>query len=468
MARGGLPSGVASRVEQQALKPHGLRVTLRPYQAFGARYMLCQARTVLGDEMGLGKTVQALAAMQHLVHAEGASRFMVIAPASLLQNWCREAARFTDLTPVLLRGTPQERRNALKAWKADGGLAVTSYATMANLALRSIGLDFLVLDEAHYVKNPGAKRSKAARVLVTEARRVALLSGTPMENRPAEFIELISMLDPALARGLRRFDTGVQQLGIGNQQFRNTVAPVYLRRNQEDVLHELPERLEMEEWVELGVADAVAYRAAACTGQLMTMRWAVTVGAGGEAAKVARLRELLDEHREDGRKVLVFSFFRRVLDVLHTVVPGGMRIDGSVSPDRRQKIIDDFTAAPDPRVLLAQIQAGGVGLNLQAASAVILMEPQWKPAVEEQAIARAHRMGQSRRVLVHRILARDTVDERLLEIMARKSAAFDDYARQSAVKTASSAATQTEVSIKRDVLQAELARLGLDGDAPPA
>src|SRR5262249_17734272 len=179
------------------------------------------------------------------------------------------------------------------------------------------------------------------------------------------------------------------------------VAPVYLRRNQTDVLQELPPRIETEEWVLLAGEDFAAYREAVAGGNFMSMRQAAYApGARSGSSKLSRLLDIVEEATANDRKVVVFSFFRRVLetitDALDDLAMGP--ITGSVTPTKRQQLVDSFGAARSACALVSQIEAGGVGLNIQAASVVVLAEPQWKPSTEEQAIARCHRMGQARPV----------------------------------------------------------------------
>jgi len=195
-------------------------------------------------------------------------------------------------------------------------------------------------------------------------------------------------------------------------------------------------------------------------------------------AKLDRIREIVDEACEDGRKVIVFSFFLGVLArIADAIGPGeaGL-ICGSVPPRERQRLVDEFSAARGHAVLLSQIDAGGVGLNVQAASVVVLAEPQWKPSLEEQAIARAHRMGQIRTVQVHRLLAKDSVDERMREVQERKRLLFDEYARKSDAKEMNSRAVDTgehrpdalddeAIPVERRIVLAEQHRLGLNGAA---
>ena len=478
-ARGGLSAEVAARVDAIALDCRGLRVSLRGYQEFGVKYIVGQGRTILGDEMGLGKTIQALGAMTHLAATEDARHFLVVAPASVAQNWLREVATRTDLRAHLLHGPDRDARLAL--WQRDGGVAITSYDTLRVLPRptgpaadgSSFAPAMVVADEAHYVKNPDAERTQATAAWLQAATRALLMSGTPLENRVDELVHLVAMVSPSIGATLGD-DDQVALVAMPPEQFRERVAPVYLRRNQDDVLHELPERIEIDEWVELSPTDEAAYVAAVGAGNAMTMRVAATLGAGRptRSAKLERLEDLLEEYREDGLKVIVFSFFRDVLDAVTAVAGGAYSITGDTPATHRLALVDQFSEQPGFAVMANQIEAGGVGINLQAAAAVILMEPQWKPSTEAQAIARAHRMGQTRRVTVHRLLARDSIDEQLVGILQGKQAVFDAYARDSAVKDATGAATDiSEVSLTRLVVEREQQRLGIEpaaaaGSAP--
>jgi len=183
------------------------------------------------------------------------------------------------------------------------------------------------------------------------------------------------------------------------------------------------------------------------------------------SSKLDRLVDLVEEHAAAGRKVLVFSYFRHVLAALERRLSVLGSIHGDVASDEREELMQRFRDHDGHGILIGQITAAGVGLNLQAASVVVLMEPQWKPSTEEQAIARAHRMGQTERVVVHRLLARDSVDERIMELLAGKQELFERYARESALKAASSEATET--ALARMVVEVEQARLADDG-APQA
>jgi SNF2 family DNA or RNA helicase len=208
------------------------------------------------------------------------------------------------------------------------------------------------------------------------------------------------------------------------------------------------------EWVELSAGDHAEYAAAERDGDLMTLRHAASVGEGGTgSAKMQRLAELLESYREIGCKVVVFSFFRQTLDLVSEIAGGCHMIHGGVPTHDRQSVVDQFCKSYGFAVLASQVDAGGVGLNLQAAQVVVLMEPQLKPSTESQAIARVHRMGQVRSVMVHRLVARGTVEEWALELLQEKSKVFSDYADQSALKEASAMATDfQQSSIERELV----------------
>ncbi|WP_425472501.1 DEAD/DEAH box helicase [Tessaracoccus rhinocerotis] len=350
----------------------------------------------------------------------------------------------------------EDRRAALEAWRRDGGVAVTSFGTLRwavhqELPVEQVGC--VVVDEAHYIKNPAAKRSRRTADILDRVPRVLLMTGTPLANRIDEFCALVQQARPDLLEDLVESPTA--------HDFRQAVAPVYLRRNQEDVLTELPELVEVDEWVPMSAVDQGVYREAVEAGNFMAMRQAACTQ-GASSGKLRRLCEIVAEAEANGRRVIVYSHFREVLAQVAALLPGPVfgPLTGSVPPTERQRIIDDFTAAPGGAALVAQIVAAGVGLNIQAASVVVICEPQLTPTTEWQAIARAHRMGQLRSVQVHRLLSDEGVDERLTEILARKRAVFDDFARVSELAhSAPEAFDITETDLAREVVAAERERL---------
>ena len=423
----GLPEELAREIQDECYFPDGLLCELRRYQEWGVRYILHQGRVLLGDEMGLGKTVQAIAAMVSLKNT-GASHFLVVCPASVITNWCREIRKMSRLSVIKIHGS--SRKDAFLTWQQTGGVAVTTYETTAYCDLpEAFRFSMLVVDEAHYIKNPEAKRTKNVRALCTHADRLLFMTGTALENKAEEMVSLISILQPQI--GARLHDMTFMSSA---PLFRKTVAPVYYRRKREDVLTELPDLIQSREWCTMSPQEEAAYEQAVLSGNFAASRqvsW--NMPDLSDSSKAARLLELIEEAEADGRKVLVFSYFldtiRKIADLLgnRCVNP----ISGAVSPERRQEIIDEFNQAPSGTVLPAQIQSGGTGLNMQAASVVILCEPQLKPSAENQAISRAYRMGQTRNVLVYRLLCEDSVDEKIISLLEDKQAVFDAFADKS-------------------------------------
>ena len=447
----GLPEELVRQVEMEPLYLDGLRTSLRVYQEFGTRYILRQGKVLLGDEMGLGKTVQAIAAMVSL-NALGATHFMVVCPASVLVNWTREITKFSTLAVTPIRGGDQ---TALRCWMEKGGAAVTTYESISRFALpETFCFDMLIADEAHYVKNPAARRTQALLALRKRVERVLFMTGTPLENRVDEMCFLVSCLRPDIAGQVQKM-----KYISSAPQFREKLAPVYLRRTRDDVLSELPELIEKEQWCEMSPAEWTAYMLAVAAQNFMAMRqvsW--DVGDLKHSSKAKRLLELCDEAREDGRKIIVFSYFRETIRAVQELL--GKRalepITGSVSPQRRQEIVDAFSEAEDGTALICQVQAGGTGLNIQAASVIIFCEPQIKPSIENQAVSRAYRMGQLRSVVVHRLLCDNTVDERIMEILREKQDVFDAFAEES---TVGGEYIKAEQSMSAAILQMEKARL---------
>ncbi|MGV9270236.1 DEAD/DEAH box helicase [Kitasatospora sp. NPDC003701] len=453
-SEGFLPEELSDGVRAEPLDETQFKVSLRGYQAFGARFALKQKRVIIGDEMGLGKTVQAIAAMAHL-RARGSTHFLVVCPASVLINWTREIETRSSLRAYRFHGP--EREPARAEWLRDGGVVVVTFDGLRQLDVPSEqAMGMVVVDEAHYVKNHAAQRSRAVAAWTDRVERVLFLTGTPMENRVEEFRNLVHYLQPEL---LSRIHNG--STAVGPHAFRKAVAPAYLRRNQKDVLAELPEAVHVDEWEEFTTADFAAYRAAVAAGNFMAMRRAAYANPG-QSAKLQRLLELIEEAAGNGRKVVVFSYFRSVLAVVQEALRHRAfgPIDGRLPAVLRQDVVDQFAAVPGHAVLLSQIQAGGVGLNIQAASVVILCEPQVKPTMESQAVGRSQRMGQVRRVQVHRLLVANSVDQRMLEILRAKDRLFDDYARRSELAESTPEAVDvSEQSLAVRIVEEEQLRL---------
>lgn len=456
-AQYGLPEELAREVQEESFFPDGLLCELRRYQEWGVKYILHQERVLLGDEMGLGKTVQAIAAMVSLRNT-GATHFMVVCPASVLENWCREIRKHSRLSVTKVHGSG--KNSALRSWVQSGGVAVTTYETTNSFKLTSdFSFSMLTVDEAHYIKNPKARRTISVKKVAGHAERLLFMTGTALENNVDEMIELISILRPNIARRLRPIAS------ISNApKFRETIAPVYYRRKREDVLTELPELIESREWCTLRREEKAVYeRAVLARSFVGSRRVSWSVNDLSTSSKATRMLELVGEAESGGRKVIVFSFFLDTIRKVSTLLgPKATNpITGSVSPQRRQEIVDDFERASAGTVLPAQILAGGTGLNIQSASVVIICEPQLKPSIENQAISRAYRMGQTRNVLVYRLLCENTIDERITELLERKQADFDAFAD---VSVAAKESIELDEKTLGNLIEEEIERVNAEKD----
>lgn len=454
----GLPEDLAREVQDECFFPDGLLCDLRRYQEWGVKYILHQGRVLLGDEMGLGKTIQAIAAMVSLKNT-GATYFIVLCPASVVINWCREIQKFSKLRALKVHGA--ERDSALEEWIKTGGVAVTTYETTSYISFPDeFKFTMLVVDEAHYIKNPEANRSVNTKRLSCHAERLLFMTGTALENKVDEMVNLIDILQPEIAGSVK----GMKMLSSA-PQFREKIAPVYYRRKKEDVLTELPELLENEEWCQLGPEEELEYEDTVLNTQHnfnAARRVSWNIDDLSKSSKARRMLEIIEEAKNEDRKVIVFSFYLDTIQKISTLLGTQCTepINGSISPIRRQEIIDEFDKAPAGQVLTAQIIAGGTGLNIQSASVVIICEPQLKPSIENQAISRAYRMGQARNVLVYRLLCENTIDERITEMLAEKQAIFDAFADKSV------AAQNVEVDSKSlgDIIKEEIDRINQKRD----
>ncbi|MEU1465233.1 SNF2-related protein [Streptomyces sp. NPDC005727] len=352
-SQGDLPAEIVEAVRELKLDTSHLKASLRGYQSFGARFAIVQRKVIIGDEMGLGKTVESLAVLAHL-RAKGSSHFLVVCPAAVVTNWVREIQAKSDLRAYRLHGP--SRDDALKSWIRHGGVAVTTYDILGWLEGRlpeRAEPACLVFDEAHYIKNPHAQRTRRSTALIQRSERAVLLTGTPLENRIAEFHNLVGYLRP---------DLSISASEIAPRQFRKQVAPAYLRRNQEDVLTELPERFDIDEWTPMSSADEQHYRAAVVEGNFMAMRQAA-LRAGTKSEKMQRLIDIVQEAEDNERKVLVFSYFRDVLDEVASVLPGKVfgPLTGSVPAAKRQAW---STSSPRPATVQSSSHRSWQGVSV--------------------------------------------------------------------------------------------------------
>lgn len=452
---GFLAPELTSKIKNLDLDLAGMRSQLRSYQSFGAQYALNQKRVILGDEMGLGKTVTALALAKHLSN-EGAERILVVVPLAVLENWRREVLKHTDYAPRVLYGESLDAD--LDLWVTSGGLALATFESIQRVNQRQVlealsSIDLTVVDEAHLIKNPKTKRTRAVVPWLGGSERALLMTGTPLENSLDEFVQLIRYVQPNLQLPEDMLDYAA---------FRKAIAPVYLRRNQVDVLQELPELQIDEDYIELSDADVENYKRALAQRDWHGARQA-RVLAGEKSSTVQWIQSTVKESVDNGHKVLIFSYYLDTIAVLQRCLSEDdpyTPLTGALDSVERQAMVDKFTEAKEPGVLLAQASAGGTGLNIQAASVVIIVEPQMKPSIEDQMIGRSHRMGQTKAVRVIKLRGKNTTDERWVALVEEKRKVFSATAGISDAAALDSALEGAGSS--REIMDEERRAWGID------
>ena len=450
---------------QAVAAPEGLQVQLRPYQLEGLAWLqylrLHHLGGILADDMGLGKTAQALA---HVLMEKNAGRLdrpvLVVLPTSLIFNWQAEAQRMTPSLRLLTLQGPQ--REALFDQMPSHDLVLTTYPLlwrdMDVLAAQPFHL--VILDEAQMVKNAGSRSARALRRLQT--RHSLCVTGTPMENHLGELWAQFDWLMPGFLGDSRHFAAHwrkpIEENGetLRAALLAQRVRPFILRRHKQDVASELPPRTEVIKRVQLQGQQRELYESVRVAADVQVRRvlqrqsfngaqisildallklrqvccdpYLVKGNKAGstmERAKLELLADMLPTLVEEGRRVLVFSQFTELLELIAQQLLAlklpFLSLTGKTPTQERGSVVQRFQAQEVP-VLLLSLKAGGIGLNLAAADTVIHMDPWWNPAVEEQATARAHRIGQDRPVFVYKLVVQGSIEERMLELQARKLA----------------------------------------------
>ena len=453
-------------------KPRNLKANLRPYQEQGFHWLWflheIGSGGILADDMGLGKTVQTLAMLLAVKNAEkdGAPKdkngqprkfqALIVAPTSVVTNWLREMDKFApSLKHALWHGAERkERQDELE----DADVIVTSYALLRRdeEMLAKLDLRYAILDEAQNIKNPLSATARAAKRLKSD-RRLAL-TGTPIENRLSEIWSIFDFVSPGLLGPLDKFEERyARPIDAGDAKaagrLRATIHPFILRRTKSEVAKDLPEKIETDQFCELTGEQASLYaqvlkevraqvmgeverqglgrshiqilagltrlRQAACDPRLLGLPREFS---DEDSGKLQALRELIATSVAGGHKVLVFSQFVSMLTLIRRAMDEDKvayeYLDGSTKD--RHEHVENFQSDAGPPVFLISLKAGGSGLNLTAADTVIHFDPWWNPAVEDQATDRAHRIGQTKVVTNYRLIAKGTIEEKILELGGKK------------------------------------------------
>ena len=447
--------------------PAGVQAELRPYQKDGFDFLCHLTRLRLGgilaDDMGLGKTVQTLAWLAWLKdqHKKDPKPALVICPASVLHNWRREANLFTPSLKVLVLESGAARHN-LRKQIPQHDLIVTNYALLRRdlEELQKFALRALILDEAQFIKNPGAQVTQSVKQLRADHRLA--LTGTPLENRLLDLWSIVDFVQPGYLGNQDQFTETYEPRGedaesaqrIARRRLSAKLRPLLLRRLKQHVAKDLPERIEQRQDCELSEDQRKLYLAELRRSREQVMKTIAEKGlnkskmhvlaaltrlrqicchpklVGNDAAsgKTETLFELVDALVAEGQKVLLFSQFVQMLQLLETECRQRQITTHILTGQTkdRQQVVTAFQNDPKPGVFLLSLRAAGTGLNLTTASYVILYDPWWNPAVEAQAIDRSHRIGQRQTVNAYRLISPGTVEEKIWELQQRKAQTIAD------------------------------------------
>lgn len=411
-----------------------------PYQYEGIAWLFAQKSALLADEMGLGKTMQTITALRLLLRSGRVRRILLVCPKPLIPNWQREFKLWSEELPIVTVEGDTTRRKML--WTMPGNpILICNYESMVRdfdgmAEEERPNFDLVVLDEAQRIKNSTSRTSEVTKAITR--KRSWALTGTPIENRPEEMVSLFEFMEIVPPRGT----PDLRQL--------QKLSEVYvLRRTKDLVMTDLPPRLDRDEHLELNPAQELAYKTAEKEGiiQLNDMGESITIQhvfelvlrlkqitnydpLTGESAKMDRLAADMEEIAASGGKAILFSQWTKTLDWIKARmterVPecGTLIYHGGVPTKQREPILDRFKNDPNSHLLLMSYGTGAVGLNLQFAGYVFLFDRWWNPAVEDQAINRAHRIGQKSAVIVTKFICKDTVEERIDLVLQQKRELF--------------------------------------------
>jgi SNF2 family DNA or RNA helicase len=434
-----------------------LEVPFEPfqYQLEGIAFLMPRHGALLADEMGLGKTAQAILSLRLLFHQGQITRGLVVCPKPLVHNWARELKMWApDIPFETFEGDPEDRR---RLWLVSNcPLKLINYETLtrdADLANdKKVYFDVVVLDEAQRIKNKDSKTAQVARGL--NRGRSWALTGTPVENRADDLVNIFEFVDPG------RIPPGTPERHIPR-----FTSDGILRRTKDLVATDMPPKTVRDLDVELTPAQRAAYKRAEDDGVVHLNELGDTVTIQhvfqlvmrlkqicnfdpqtGESAKMERLVSDMEEVAASGRKAIVFSQWVEPLAVLAEALReyGALQYHGRIPQNQRTPILDRFKTDPDAHVLLMSYGTGSVGLNLQFANYVFLFDRWWNPAVEDQAINRAHRLGQKHPVTVTRFLSENTIEQRIADILEQKREVFNSLIAQ-ADKPESRGLTEGEI-----------------------
>jgi superfamily II DNA or RNA helicase len=441
--------------------PQNLQPILRPYQVAGFQWLNYLQEVnwggILADDMGLGKTVQALSYLQHYYQTNDGLKALVVCPTTLIYNWENEIKKFTPILTYHIHHGPQRLRNVEEL--ARFNIIITTYGTLRSdikVFIQNL-FDYVVLDESQAIKNPASKVTKAASLL--NAKHRVCMSGTPLQNNTFDIFAQMNFLNPGMLGTMeffrQEFAIPIDKFGEEEQKdhLRKILYPFIMRRTKEQVAKDLPEKQEMVLFCEMGHEQRKIYDAyrndfrskimgtieeqGIQKSQLTILQGLMKLRQICDSPAILnetdkfenhsiKLDELAREITENisNHKALIFSQFLGMLALIrHKLEELGVKyeyFDGSTTAPDREKAIQSFQGDDEVRVFLISLKAGGVGLNLTAADYVYIVDPWWNPAVEQQAIDRTHRIGQTKNIFAYRMICKDTIEDKIMQLQERK------------------------------------------------
>lgn len=442
---------ISKKLESRAIEEvngiEGLNGILRSYQLIGVNYLLSLSEMsfggILADEMGLGKTIQIIA---FLLYKKG-KKSLVVTPTSLIYNWKEEFEKFApDLKIGIIHGSKSIRNKILEN-KEEYDILITTYGTIKNDIdfYKSEVFDYCIIDEAQNIKNPKAKNTKIIKEI--KAKVKFALTGTPIENSLIELWSIFDFIMPGYLFDEKKFKQKfVNRSEREIEELKSLINPFILRRLKRDVIKELPEKIEKKYYVPMTTEQKLAYRnymkevkLKLKTGEddnitifsyLTRLRQIcqdpilVNKDYTGDSGKLNVALEIIEEVIKEHNKILVFSQFTSVLKKIEEELNKrnivSKYLDGSTSAKERIRLVSDFNESKESGVFLISLKAGGTGLNLTSAKFVMHMDPWWNPAIEDQATDRAHRIGQKNVVEVIKLIAKDTIEEKVVQLQEEK------------------------------------------------
>lgn len=428
--------------------PKELNATLRDYQLTGFKWLKTlsyyEFGGILADEMGLGKTLQTIT----FLLSEKNKKSIIVTPTSLVYNWRSEFEKFAPTMKIKIIHGSKEERAFTKEEIEDFDVLITTYGTLRNdyNLYEDINFDFCIIDEGQNIKNPLSQSSEVVKEL--NAKVKFALTGTPIENNLLELWSLFDYIMPGYLYSKRKFQDKFMKRDKGTDELKRLIRPFILRRLKNEVMSELPDKIEKRFLIEMTKEQKKVYKAYVDDIKIkmnekdfekdkitifsyLTKLRQLTLDPGilidgykGGSGKIDVTVELIDEFIKDNHKILLFSQFTSVLDSIKSILDAeGIEyfyLDGSTKASERVQLVNEFNSSKNVRVFLISLKAGGTGLNLTSADVVIHFDPWWNPAIEDQATDRAHRFGQKNVVEVIKLIAKGSIEEKIIKLQESK------------------------------------------------